>query len=80
MQLYSEQMVQQIEEAEGDVTVSLDGCLNSTTVDDYNTCMQQVRTRMTSFLEQFDQLFKNELEKSCDETLFSTNCITLLTK
>lgn len=80
MQLYSEQMVQHIEEAEGDVTVSLDGCLNSTTVDDYNTCMQQVRTRMTSFLEQFDQLFKNELEKSCDETLFSTNCITLLTK
>lgn len=78
MQLYSEQMIQHIEEIdEGDVNISLDGCLNLTTVADYNTCMEQVRTRMTSFLDNFDNLFKDRLQESCDETLFNTNCITV---
>lgn len=69
-------MVQHFVDAEEDATISLDGCLNHTIVSDYNTCMEQVRTRMTTFiLDNFDKLFKNKLEESCDETLFSANCI-----
>lgn len=76
MQLYSQQMAQYFVDAEEDATISLDGCLNQTLVNDYNTCMEQVRTRMISFIEdKFDKLFKEKLQESCDETLFRANCI-----
>lgn len=69
-------MAQYFVDAEEDATISLDGCLNQTLVNDYNTCMEQVRTRMISFIvDKFDQLFTQKLEESCDETLFRANCI-----